>query len=103
IAPVMAVLGDASLVGDGHFTLTKTDYGVRAEKALPDGLRITKEFYFSSNYLVNASIRFENNSGKLITLPAQELVIGTSAPMDIDDGSFPMYGGTMWFDGSAPQ
>jgi len=103
IAPVMAVLGDASLVGDGQFALTKTDYGVRAEKELPDGVRVTKEFYFSSNYLVNASIRFENNSGKPITLPAQELVVGTAAPIDADDSNFPMYGGTMWFNGSDPQ
>ena len=31
--PVLAILGDASFVGDGNFTLTKTGDGVRAEKA----------------------------------------------------------------------
>jgi hypothetical protein len=31
--PVLAILGDASLVGDGNFTLTQTADGVRAEKS----------------------------------------------------------------------
>ena len=31
--PVLAILGDASLVGDGNFTLTQTAAGVRAEKS----------------------------------------------------------------------
>src|SRR6185369_6437870 len=31
LAPVLAVTGDAGLVGDGNFKLTPTDYGVRAE------------------------------------------------------------------------
>ena len=102
--PILAVLGDTNLVGDGNFTLTATDYGVRAEKALPDGLRVTKEFFFSSNYLVNASVRFENTSGQAIHLPAQEFVIGTATPMDVDDSSFASYsGGMMWYDGSSPQ
>ncbi len=59
--PVLAILGDTSLVGDGNFTLTRTDDGVRAEKFLPDGLLLTKEFHLSSNYLVNASVRFEKH------------------------------------------
>src|SRR5271155_182041 len=36
-APVLAILGDPSLVGDGNFTLTRTGDGVRAENFLPDG------------------------------------------------------------------
>src|SRR5277367_2591112 len=99
--PVLAVLGDTTLVGDGNFALTKTDYGVRAEKNLPDGLRLTKEFYFSSNYLVNVSVRFENTSDKPMVLPAQQFVVGTATPMDIDD--IGMYTTAMWFDGVNPQ
>ena len=34
--PVLAILGDASLVGDGNFTLTQTADGVRAEKSLAE-------------------------------------------------------------------
>src|SRR5260221_3315216 len=58
--PVLAVLGDPRLVGDGNFTLTTITGGVRAEKLLPDGLRLVKEFHLGSNYLVNASVRLED-------------------------------------------
>jgi len=55
--PVLAILGDASLMGDGNFTLTPTADGVRTEKSLANGLRLAKEFHLSSNYLVNAAVR----------------------------------------------
>ena len=97
--PVLAVLGGESLVGDGNFTLTQIANGVRAEKSLPDGLRIVKNFSFSSNFLVNASVRLENSSDKALALPAQEIVVGTAAPMDADDNNFISYGGAMWCDG----
>jgi YidC/Oxa1 family membrane protein insertase len=99
--PVLAVLGDASLVGDGIFTLTKTDDGVRAEKSFTNGLRLVKEFHLSSNFLVNASVRLENASDKPLALPAQELVVGTATPMGPDDNYYSMYGGAMWFDGAS--
>jgi YidC/Oxa1 family membrane protein insertase len=95
--PVLAVLGDASLVGDGIFTLTKTDDGVRAEKSFTNGLRLVKEFHLSSNFLVNASVRLENASDKPLALPALELVVGTATPMGPDDNYYSMYGGAMWF------
>jgi YidC/Oxa1 family membrane protein insertase len=98
--PVLAVLGDPGLVGDGNFTLTRTGDGVRAEKDLPDGLVLTKEFQLSSNYLVNASVNLKNDSGKTLVLPAQEFVVGTATPMDVDDSGFPMYGGATWSDGN---
>jgi YidC/Oxa1 family membrane protein insertase len=97
--PVLAVLGGDSLVGDGNFALTKTATGVRAEKTFPNGLRLVKNFSFSSNFLVNASVRLENNSGQPINLPAQEIVVGTATPMDADDSNFGTYGGAMWCDG----
>src|ERR1035437_7405340 len=83
--PVLAVLGDEKFVGDGNFTLTPTAGGVRAEKTFADGLRLVKNFSFSSNYLLNASVRIENTSDKPLTLAAQELVVGTATPMDADD------------------
>ena len=98
--PVLAILGDTNLVGDGNFTLSKTDDGdgVRAEKLLPDGLLLTKEFHLSSNYLVNASVNLKNNSDKPLALSAQEFVTGTATPMDADDNG--MYLGVTWFDGT---
>jgi YidC/Oxa1 family membrane protein insertase len=98
--PVLAILGDTNMVGDGNFTLTKTGDGVRAEKLLPDGLLQTKEFHLSSNYLVNASVDLKNTLDKPLALPAQEFVVGTLAAMDADDYNFSAYGGTMWFDGT---
>ncbi len=99
--PVLAILGDSSLVGDGNFTLSKTDDGVRAEKAFADGLVLTKEFHVGSNYLVNATVSLKNSSDKPLALPAQEWVVGTATPMDADDNTFYNYGGSMWFDGAS--
>ena len=83
--PVLAILGDTNLMGDGNFTLTQTADGVRAEKTLANGLRLAKEFHLSSNYLVNASVRLENISDQPLALPAQEWVVGTATPMGPDD------------------
>ncbi|MEI9864123.1 MAG: membrane protein insertase YidC [Limisphaerales bacterium] len=96
--PVLAILGDASLVGDGNFTLTRTSDGVRAEKVLPDGLRLAKEFHVSSNYLVYASVSLTNTSTKPLVLPAQEWVVGTATPMGPDDTE--LYLGAMWYNGT---
>ena len=99
--PVLAILGDASLMGDGNFTLTPTATGVRAEKSLTNGLRLAKEFHLSSNYLVNASVRLENVSDQPLTLPAQEWVVGTATPMGPDDNA--LNEGAIWCDGTNVQ
>jgi YidC/Oxa1 family membrane protein insertase len=96
--PVLTVLGGQSLVGDGNFALARTANGVRVEKTLPDGLRLVKTFQFSSNYLVNASVRMENTSDKPLDLPPQEWVVGTATPMDADDNG--QLEGAMWCDGA---
>jgi len=38
--PVLAVLGDESLIGDGNFALSRSGNEIRAEKNLPYGLRL---------------------------------------------------------------
>jgi len=96
--PLLAILGDTNLVGDGNFTLTRIGDGVLAEKLLPDGLLLTKEFHLSSNYLVNASVNLKNTSDKPLAMPAQEFVTGTATPMDVDDTG--MYLGVTCFDGT---
>jgi YidC/Oxa1 family membrane protein insertase len=96
--PVLAVLGDTSFVGDGNFTLTQTADGVRAEKAFANGLQIVKEFHVGSNYLINASVRLENVSAQPLALPAQEFVVGTATPMDVDDNG--QVEGAMWCNGA---
>ena len=99
--PVLAVLGDDSLIGDGNFALSHTGNEIRAEKNLPDGVRLIKTFSLSSNFLVNATVRLENTSDKTILLPAQELVVGTATPMDADDTA--LLEGAIWFDGTNTQ
>ena len=99
--PVLAVLGDDSLIGDGNFTLSHTGTEIRAAKNLPDGLRLIKTFSLSSNFLINATVRLENTSDKTILLPAQELVVGTATPMDADDTA--LLEGAIWFDGTNTQ
>jgi len=99
--PVLAILGESSLVGDGNFTLKKIDGGVRVEKSFTNGLRIVKEFRVGSNYLMDATVRLENTSGKSIPLPAQEWVVGTATPMGPDDNG--QNEGVMWFDGVKAQ
>jgi len=96
--PVLTVLGNEMLVGDGNFTLTATATGMRAEKTLTNGLRLIKEFEPSTNYLVHATVRWENTSSNAITLPAQEWVVGTAAPMGPDDDGSAV--GLMWYDGN---
>ena len=97
--PVLAVLGDTNVVGDGQFALTRTGNSVLARKILPGGLVVTKRFDLGTNYLINASVRLENPAGRPV--PAHELVTGTATPMDVDDNS--QAEGVMWYDGASAQ
>jgi YidC/Oxa1 family membrane protein insertase len=97
-APTLAVLGGPSLEGDDLFKLTPTASGVRAEKTLTNGLTIIKDFNIGSNYLVTATVRFENRSGQALALPAQEWVVGTATPMGARDNGMAV--GVQWYNGS---
>ena len=100
-APTLAVLDGDAVEGDGVFRLTRTATGVRAEKALTNGLSIVKEFALSTNYLLFATVRLENRSGQPLSLPGQNWVVGMATPMNAqDDGSAE---GLMWSTGSKVQ
>ncbi len=95
--PVLTLLGENALVGDGVFKLTPTATGMRAEKKLPNGLNLVKEFQPGSNYLLTASVRLENQSTQTLALPAQEWVVGTATPMGpLDNGQAVS---VMWYNG----
>jgi YidC/Oxa1 family membrane protein insertase len=97
-APTLAILGSEAIQGDGIFKLARTDDGLRAEKTLTNGLTIVKEFHLSTNYLVTATVRFENHSGNTLKLPQQEWFAGTATPMGArDDGSVV---GVVWHNGT---
>ena len=98
LAPTLALLGSEAVQGDGVFNLTKTANGVRAEKALTNGLSIVKEFELSTNYLLNATVLFENHSAQQLPLPPQDWVVGTATPMSpLDKGEAV---GVLWYNGA---
>jgi YidC/Oxa1 family membrane protein insertase len=98
--PVMALLGDAALQGDGEFQLSRTANGVRAEKTLTNGLVMVKDFVPSSNYLFTATVRVENRSAADVAVGPQEWVIGTASPMNLLDKQALTTVGLMWSDGN---
>jgi YidC/Oxa1 family membrane protein insertase len=95
--PIMAIVqgGDTNTLD--AFVISKTGDVVRAEAPLPNGLHMIKEFRLSTNYLLKATVRYENRSARTIALPERELVIGTAAPVSRHDESY--YLGLEWYDG----
>ncbi len=97
-APVLSLAGAEALLGPEIYSLTRTESGVRAERTSENGLQIVKTFTLSdSNYLVKASLRFENRSQQAIPVPQQEILIGASTPMSAQDDGQEM--GVFYFDG----
>jgi YidC/Oxa1 family membrane protein insertase len=99
--PSMALLGGDALQGDGIYTLTTTASGVHAEKALPNGLVISKDFSPTSNYLVSVTVRIENRASQPLEIPAQQWVVGTATPLGPRDNGQAV--GLMWFNGANSQ
>jgi YidC/Oxa1 family membrane protein insertase len=99
--PTLAVLDGGATQGNSGFRLTRTQSGVRAEKQFPNGLTIIKEFALGTNYLVSATVQFENRSAQALSLPEQKWVVGTATPMSADDNG--RNEGMMWYNGSKAQ
>ncbi|MDB6022144.1 MAG: Membrane protein insertase YidC, partial [Pedosphaera sp.] len=98
VPPVFAMVGDESLQGDGVFKLTQTANGVRAEKSLPNGLTVVKDFQLSTNFIVVASLKLENRSQQPVTIPSYQWVAGTATPMGPQDTG--LAESVLWFNGS---
>ena len=96
--PVMALVGDSALQGDGLYTLSRTEKGVRAEKTLPGGLVVVKEFEPTVNYLIQITTRIENPTAQAIALPAHSWIVGTATPIHPLPSSTDIVG-VRWFDG----
>ena len=95
--PAFAFLGPETIQGDGSFNLSRLANGVRADKLLPGGLRLVKEFQLGTNYLLTATIRFENQTNQAVRLPVEELVMGTATPIGLHDNGQMM--AMEWYDG----
>jgi YidC/Oxa1 family membrane protein insertase len=110
LQPLLALTGGEALSGDGLFQLSRISRpvggsnapailaeGVRAEKALGNGLYLTKDFLLTTNYLVEFKSRLENRSSQGISLPAEQWSAGAATPMNTqDDGTLV---GVHWYDG----
>lgn len=97
-AAAFSLAGSQALLGDNLFHIAETNGVVTATKALPNGLRLVKEFRLSTNYLVKATLRWENPTGQPVLLPAREVVFGTTAAMGEQDESLAL--GIEWYNGS---
>jgi len=96
--PVLALLGEPVIQGDGMFELTRTPGGVEAKQIHTNGLVIVKRFEPSSNYLLRATVELKNTGTQTLILPQHEVVMGTATPMDAeDDGT---YVNVLWYNGS---
>ena len=96
--PSLAILDGEAIQGDGIFTLTPSAEGVRAEKQLPNGLVLVKDFVLGTNYLLTVSIRFENQSTQTVSIPDQKWIVGTATPLHSQDTGQRV--GWMWFNGT---
>lgn len=97
--PAFTYANAPALTEDGYFSLRVATNGIFAEKSLTNGLRLVRQFSIASNYIVQVSERIENASGRPVTVPAQELVVGTAAPMDPHEKADAV--GVYWFNGES--
>jgi YidC/Oxa1 family membrane protein insertase len=95
--PALAYLGGRELEDARPFTLARTPGGLRAQKTLTNGVEVTKEFAVGTNHQMAATIRIVNRSEQPLTLAAQELLVGTAAPLGLKDNGLLL--GVQWYDG----
>lgn len=95
--PAFTVISDFVSTNLESFRLYKTGDVVRAERSLPNGLTLIKEFRPGSNYMVQASVRYENHATQAVNLPEREFVVGTSTPVGHRDESQML--GLEWYNG----
>jgi YidC/Oxa1 family membrane protein insertase len=96
--PAFAIAEQGDTTTIAAFTLTRTGDVVRAEAPLANGLQLIKEYRLSTNYLLKATVRYENRSTQSVSLPDRELVIGTATPMGRRNESAHL--GLEWFNGN---
>ena len=99
--PILALQAD-SVFGDNLFKLTRVgSNSVTAEKALPSGLHVLKQFDIGSDYQISARLWVENTSSQDVLLPAQHVSVGTATPMGPRDDT-PTTVGVFWSNGDKP-
>jgi YidC/Oxa1 family membrane protein insertase len=95
---ILAMQADGAL-GDNVFKLTATETNTLiAEKMLPSGLRVVKQFEPGSNYAMRVRVWLENTSGQVISLPPQSISIGSASRTSAAEQ--PISSGMFWYNGS---
>jgi YidC/Oxa1 family membrane protein insertase len=100
-SPAFVHAGIAGLGTDQEFQLAMKDGAVVAQKDLPGGLRVVKEYRLASNYVFEVTIRHENRGAQPVVLPAGELVIGTASTADRHETGDWL--GAYWYNGTAAE
>jgi len=97
--PILTVLGGRDLIGDGVFEISQVSSNkLIAQKTVPLGVKIIKEFEIRSNYLFKAKISIQNVLTQSVSIPTQEWFLGMAAPLNKRDNGQLM--GLMWYNGS---
>jgi YidC/Oxa1 family membrane protein insertase len=76
--------------------LSTNTQGIRAEKLLSNGVYLVKEFELGSDYLIEASVRFQNRGGADVALPPQSWMVGAATPLNAQDNEQSV--GLTWYD-----
>ena len=97
--PLLGLVNGTLLEGNGDFDLQALPGGgVRAEKVMPNGLAIIREFQLGTNaHLLHARVRLENRGTSDLALPPLAVSLGTATPMNGHDKGEMM--GVDWLDG----
>lgn len=100
-SPAFVHAGLSGLGVDQEFQLTQRDGAVVAQKDLPDGLRVVKEYRLASNYVFQVTIRHENRGNRPLVLPPGEMVVGTASTPDRHETGDWL--GAYWYNGTAAE
>jgi YidC/Oxa1 family membrane protein insertase len=101
VTSAFALVGGPEVEGDGVYGIEKIGDTIRAEKVLPSGLRVVKEFRLNTNSLMTAKVRVENPGAQAVGFSAHRIVVGTATPVSLRDESISL--GIQWYDGSSDQ
>ncbi|MBM3901529.1 MAG: membrane protein insertase YidC [Verrucomicrobia bacterium] len=100
-SPAFVHVGLPGLGGDQEFELIQRDGAVIAQKDLPEGLRVVKEYRLASNYVFQVTIRHENRGSQPVALPSGEMVMGTASTADRQETGDWL--GAYWYNGTAAE
>ena len=82
---------------DSEFTIARDKNLVTMVSTNQAGIRITKNFFAGTNYMLHTTIKLENTKDEPVQLNARKLVLGTAMPLQ-PDSQYPVWG-TQWHNG----